>query len=77
MNYVGEEKLFAWYHAVAKPPRLSDGALLTEVYQQFVDTGRQEFILPAAKTLTGQIERYAFVCENVGACGASTGFMYF
>ncbi|MBR5346013.1 MAG: hypothetical protein IK127_09345 [Clostridia bacterium] len=77
MNYVGENKLFTWYHTVAKPPRLSDAALLAEVHQQCVEFHAEEYVLPPEKTLSGREERYAYRSENIGACGASTGFMYF
>ena len=77
MNYVGTEKLYAWYAEKAKEPRMSNAQLLEEVHQHFVDTRVPEYILPAGKTLSGQTETYPFRAENIGACGANTGFMYF
>lgn len=77
MNYVGEEKLFSWYHSVAKAPRRSNAELLAEIHRQCVETHAEEFVLPPEKTITGREERYAYRCETIGACGANTGFMYF
>jgi len=77
VNYVGEEKLWAWYREKAKTPRLSNAALLEKVHQHFVDTKEEVFVLPPEKTLSGREERYPFRCDKIGACGADTGFMYF
>ena len=77
MNYVSEDTFIAWYRETAKPPRLSDEALMAEVYRQCVEDGAEEFVLSPEKTFSGQEERYPYRAENIGACGASTGFMYF
>ena len=50
MNYVGEEKLRAWYREVAKAPRLSAAALLEEVHRHFVETKEEAFVLPPEMT---------------------------
>lgn len=77
MNYVGEEKFFDWYHKTAKEPQKSDAELLAEVHQQCVDTHADTYILPPEKTVSGLEERYTYRFENIGACGASTEYMYF
>ena len=77
MNYVGEEKLFAWYRRTAREPLLSNAELLETVHQHFVDTKEEEYTLPAEKALSGQPEKYTYRCDKIGACGADTGFMYF
>ena len=77
MNYVSEEKLYAWYRQAAKEPRLSNAELLEEVHQHFMDTKEEEYTLPAEKTISGRPETYAYRCDKIGACGADTGFMYF
>ena len=56
---------------------MSNAQLLEEVHQHFVDTRIPEYVLPAGKTRSGTAERYSFRAENIGACGANTGFMYF
>lgn len=77
MNYVSEDKLFAWYRRTAREPWLSNAELLETVHQHFVDTKDETYTLPAEKTVSGQPETYAFRCDKIGACGADTGFMYF
>ena len=77
MNYVGTEKLFAWYAETAKEPRLSNAELLEEVHQHYVETRVPEFVLPAGKTLSGKPEAYPFRYDQIGACGANTEYMYF
>ena len=77
MNYVGEEKLFAWYRRTAREPLLSNAELLETVHQHFVDTKEEEYTLPKEKTLSGRPEKYTDCCDKIGACGADTGFMYF
>ena len=77
MNYVGTEKLYAWYSETAREPRMSNAELLEAVHQHYVDTRIPEYVLPAGKTLSGKAEGYPFRAENIGACGANTGFMYF
>ena len=77
MNYVNEEKFIAWYETVAKEPRLSAAALLADVFQQYVSTRAGEYVVPAENAISGQEERYPFRFENIGACGASTNYIYF
>ena len=77
MNYVGEEKFIAWYRQTARPPRLSDAELLAEVHRQCVEAKAEEYVLSPEQTVSGREERYPYRCETIGACGASTGFLYF
>ena len=77
MNYVNEDQFVAWYESVAKEPRLSSSALLADVFQQYVSNHTSEYVIPAEKTISGREERYPFRFENIGACGASTFFIYF
>ncbi len=77
MTYVGVEKFYRWYADTAKEPRMSSEELLSEVLRLAAEEKAEEYVLPADGTRSGREERYAFRCENVGACGANTGFMYF
>ena len=77
MNYVNEAKIITWYKNAAKPPQLSDSALLADVFRRYIETRCAEYVLPADRTVTGREERYPFRCETIGACGACTTFMYF
>ena len=77
MNYVGVEKFYRWYADTAKEPRLTDPELLEDVLRLVVETRAEEYVIPAEKTSSGREEKYAFRTENIGACGANTGFMYF
>ena len=77
MNYVNEEKFIAWYESSVKEPRLSSVALLADVFQQYVSSRVNEYVIPAEKAISGHEERYPFRFENIGACGASTNYIYF
>ena len=77
MNYVGVEKFYRWYADTAKEPRLTNPELLEEVLRLAVESKAEEYVIPPNRTKTGTEERYAFRTENIGACGANTGFMYF
>ena len=77
MNYVNEDKFIVWYKSTARPPQLSETALLSDVFQRYVETRCSEYVLPAERTVTGREERYPFRCETIGACGACTPFLYF
>ena len=77
MNYVNEEKFIAWYKSTARPPLLSEAALLADVFRRYTETRCSEYVLTAAQTVTGREERYPFRCETIGACGACTPFLYF
>ncbi len=76
-HYVNEEALFAWYDANAREPRMPHAALLDDLTRRYLETRQPEYVLPPAKTNSGQEERYPFRCENIGCCGASTIFYYF
>jgi len=76
-NYVNQEAFLRWYAEKAKPPLLQEAALLNDVARQYMETGRQEYVLAPEKTNSGEEERYPFRYENVGCCGASTYFWYF
>ena len=77
MTYVNEAKFIAWYESVAKEPRLSASALLEDVRQSLISTRKMEYCIPAEKTITGQAESYRFRFVTIGACGASTSYIYF
>lgn len=77
MNYVNEAKFISWYESVAKEPCMSSAALLADVFQQYVSTRANEYVVPADKTISGKEERYTFRFENIGACGACTDYIYF
>ena len=77
MNYVNEDKFIAWYKSVATEPQLSSAALLADVFQRYVSTRSNEYVIPAEMTISGHEERYPFRFENIGACGASTNYIYF
>ena len=77
MNYVGVEKFYRWYADMAKEPRMTDPELLEDVLRLVVETRAEEYVIPANRTKTGMEEKYAFRTENIGACGANTGFMFF
>ena len=77
MNYVGDARFIAWYESVAKAPQKTPEALLDDVFRRYLETRCAEYILPPEQTVTGREERYPFRCETIGACGASTPFLYF
>ena len=77
MNYVNEDRFVAWYASVAKEPRLSSATLLADVFRQYISTRTSEYVVPAEKTISGHEESYPFRFENIGACGASTNYIYF
>ena len=77
MNYVGVEKFYRWYADTAKEPKKSNAELLDEALRIALEERGEQYVLPPEKTLSGSEERYCFRCENIGACGADTGFMYF
>lgn len=77
MNYVNEAKFIAWYESVADQPWLSSTALLDDVFRQYTETRTAEYVIPAAKTVTGETERYPFRFESIGACGACTNYIFF
>ena len=76
-NYINEEKFFAWYSEKALSPAANKAKLLNEVFQQYLKTRKQEFVLPADKTKSGENEVYPISFENIGCCGASTYYIYF
>ena len=76
-NYVGQEKFFQWYDSITNDHDYDKNAVLAEVMTQYARARKGVFIVPAAKTRTGQEEEYEFSFENVGCCGASTFFVYF
>lgn len=76
-NYVNEDKFFDWYSENCATPIGNKGKLLNEVFQQYLKTRRQEFILTADKTNSGKDEAYPIRFENIGCCGASTYYIYF
>ncbi len=53
-NYVNEDKLFAWYEAGAREPKLSRGALLDDVLSQYSLTGVDSYVIPTGKTVSGR-----------------------
>lgn len=77
MNYVNEEQFIAWYKSTARPPLLSESALLEDVFRRYLETRCSDYVLTAEQTVTGREERYLFRCETIGACGACTPFLYF
>ena len=77
MNYVNEEGFFAWYERVTGCTGYNRPAVLDEVFRQYLSSRREEFVLPASRTITGREERYAYEYEDTGCCGASTRFIRF
>lgn len=76
-NYVNEDKFFEWYGDKANAPIGNKAKLLDEVFQQYLKTRRQEFVLAAGKSKSGKDEAYPIRFENIGCCGASTFYIYF
>jgi len=76
-NYVNEDKFFAWYSETASSPIGNKTKLLNEVFQQYMSTRKQEFVLSANQTKSGSEESFPFRFENIGCCGASTYYIYF
>ncbi len=77
MNCVNEERFIEWYRSTARSPALGPAALLSDAFSRYAESGRGEYVLRADQTASGREESYPFRCENIGACGASTIFMYF
>lgn len=77
MTYVGVEKFYRWYAETAKEPKMSNAELLSDVLRLAAEEKAEQYVLPGDRTISGREERYDFRCENIGACGANTGFMYF
>lgn len=75
-HYVNEEALFAWFCETANES-LDEARLLRELTQQYFQTRRAVFTLPAERTKSGDEASYAYRYENIGCCGASTVFFYF
>lgn len=76
-NYVNQEAFFEWYESVSRKKDYNKNELLSEVFEQYVNTGRSRFELPASKTSTGRPEGYDYVFEDLGKCGGSVLFIYF
>lgn len=76
-NYVNEDKFFQWYSETANSPIGNKTKLLNEVFQQYMKTRRQEYVLLATQTKSGNEESFPFRFENIGCCGASTYYIYF
>ena len=77
INYVNEDKFFEWYSKSSAAPIFNKDKLLNEVFQQYLKTRRQEFVLLAGNTKSGKDETYSIRFENIGCCGASTYYIYF
>lgn len=75
-NYVNTEKFMAWYRAAAKKP-LDEAQVLNRLYEDYCRTLREEFVLSPEETVSGRAESYAYRCENIGCCGASTVYISF
>ncbi|MBR4953898.1 MAG: hypothetical protein IKZ30_05205 [Oscillospiraceae bacterium] len=76
-NYVNEDKFFQWYSETTGSPIGNKTKLLNEVFQQYMKTRKQEYILSAQQTKSGSEETFPFRFENIGCCGASTYYIYF
>lgn len=76
-NYVNEDKFFEWYADKANSPVANKAKLLNEVFQQYMKTRKQEYVLPADRSKSGTEDNYPFRLENIGCCGASTYYIYF
>ena len=76
-NYVNEDKFFQWYSETASSPIGNKTKLLNDVWGQYMKTRKQEYILTAAETKSGNAESFPFRFENIGCCGASTYYIYF
>lgn len=76
-NYVNEDAFFAWYDSIIADKAYNRDAVLSEVFELFITEKKNDFEIPAGKTVTGKPESYRFRAENIGCCGASTMFIYF
>ena len=76
-NYFNELAFLDWYDAVSRRRCTNRSALLGEVFRRYCETGKAEFVLAPAETVSGQEERYPFRFENIGCCGASTVYITF
>lgn len=76
-HYVNQEAFLAWYKQVSKSQRVNETALLNEVFEQYCETGKSRFVLPAAKTLSGKAEGYEYKFEDLGRCEGSNYFITF
>ena len=76
-HYVNQEAFLDWYKQVSKSQRINETALLNEVFEQYCETGKSRFVLPAAKTLSGKAEGYDYKFEDLGRCEGSNYFITF
>lgn len=76
-QYVDDDKFYDWYRKVSKEPRMTRTALMQSLFEQTERPGDGLYKLDGALTLSGEEETYPFVFDNIGCCGASTGFYYF
>jgi len=77
VNYIDEEKFFAWYLKNCKSPDSNHQRVLEGLYNRFCETGQQFYTISKENSQSGQTEKYVFRFEDSGCCGASTIFIYF
>ena len=76
-QFINSDAFFKWYDSVSSETKYNKDKLLNQVFQQYCDTRKSVFELPAEKTVTGNAESYKYEFEDLGKCGGSALFIYF
>ncbi|MBR6207104.1 MAG: hypothetical protein IKQ73_08075 [Oscillospiraceae bacterium] len=77
VTFVNEDSFLRWYADNCRIPDGNTGRVLNDVYMGYCSTGVQQFVIPAAASVSGRDETYPFRFEDKGCCGASNPFIYF
>ena len=75
-QYVNTEALAKWYQMVSNEP-WDEQRVLNEVFQQFLKTRKEVFVLSPEHTQTGAEESYPFQMQHLNCCGADQMFISF